>query len=79
VPAEIVSRLASVLPISEQELQRAARIAAGFNVVDESPDTDAVAVVSRFYGSEEVSEDEKAEVTARLLQIIADEMGGGRR
>jgi hypothetical protein len=70
VPAEIVQRLAQVLPISEQELQRAARIAAGFNVVDEPPNAD---VVSRFYGSEDVTEAEKAEVTARLLQIIAEE------
>lgn len=79
VPAEIVTRLAAVLPISEQELQRAARVAAGFNVVDETPDTDAVAVVSRFYGSEDVSEEEKSEVTARLLQIIAEESRRGRR
>jgi hypothetical protein len=36
-------------------------------------------VVSRFYGDETVTEDEKAEVTARLLQIIAEESGRGRR
>jgi hypothetical protein len=47
--------------------------------VDETPDTDAVAVVSRFYGSEDVSEEEKSEVTARLLQIIAEESRRGRR
>lgn len=79
VPAEIVTRLAAVLPISEQELQRAARVAAGFNVVDESPDTDAVGVVSRFYGSDDVSDEEKAEVTRRLLQIISEEGFGNRR
>lgn len=79
VPADIVSGLARGLGMPEQELQRAARVAAGFNVVDESPDTDAVAVVSRFYGSDDVSEEEKAEVTARLLQIIAEESRRGRR
>jgi len=73
VPAEIVSMLASVLPISEQELARAARVAAGYNVVDETPDTDVAAIVSRFYGDEEVTQEEKSEVTARLLQIIAEE------
>jgi hypothetical protein len=78
VPAEIVSRLAAALQTSEQDLQRAARVAAGFNVVDETSDTDAVGVVSRFYGSEDVSEEEKAEVTARLLEIIAEESRRGR-
>lgn len=79
VPPEIVTGLAKVLPISEQELARAARVAAGYNVVDETPDTDVTTVVSRFYGDDAVSPDEKAEVTARLLRIIADETGRNPR
>lgn len=79
IPPEIVSRLAKVLPISEQELARAARIAAGYTVVDEASDTDLPAIVSRFYGDDAVSPDEKAEVTARLLRIIADETGRNPR
>jgi hypothetical protein len=78
VPPEIVTRLAEVLPISEPELARAARIAAGYNVTDDAEGTDVTGVVSRFYGDDTVSEDEKAEVTARLLQIIAEETRRGR-
>lgn len=79
VPPEIVARLAAVLPISEQELARAARVAAGYNVDDEAESTDVARVVSRFYGDETVTEEEKAEVTARLLQIIAEESRRGLR
>jgi hypothetical protein len=80
VPPEIVARLAAVLPISEQELARAARVAAGYNVTDiDEESADVAGVVSRFYGDETVTEDEKAEVTARLLQIIAEESRRGRR
>lgn len=78
VPPDIVSNLAKVLPISEQELSRAARIAAGYNVVDEAGEPDVAAVVSRFYGDEAVSAEQKAEVTARLMQIIAEEIRRGR-
>lgn len=73
VPADIVSGLAKVLPISEADLARAARVAAGYNVVDSSPREDMAAVFSRFLGDTEVSEEEKAEVTARMLEIIAEE------
>lgn len=73
VPADIVSGLAKVLPISEADLARAARVAAGYNTVDPSPWEDMAAVFSRFLGDAEVSEQEKAEVTARVLEIIAEE------
>lgn len=79
VPPEIVAGLAKVLPVSEHELARAARVAAGYNVADETTDTDVPSIVSRFYGDDAVSPDEKAEVTARLLRIIADETGRNTR
>jgi hypothetical protein len=72
VPAEIVRRLASVLPISEEDLARAAQVAAGFNVVDTSS-SDVAFVVARYFGDEEVTEEEKRATTARLLQILAEE------
>jgi hypothetical protein len=72
VPAELVQRLASVLPISEEDLSRAAQVAAGFNVVDTSS-SDVAFVVARYFGDEEVSDEEKRATTARLLQIIAEE------
>lgn len=81
VPPEIVHALAGVLPVSEEELARAARVAAGYNVVEETTQIDAdtvASVVLRFYGSEDVTDEERAEATRRLLTIIADEMGRGR-
>lgn len=72
VPAELVRRLAEVLPISEEDLARAAQVAAGFNVVDTSS-SDVAFVVARYFGNEEVSEEEKRATTARLLQVIAEE------
>jgi len=72
VPAEVVRRLAAVLPVSEEELMRAAQVAAGYNVV-ERPWADVSVVVARFFGDKDVSDQEKQEVSARLLQIIADE------
>lgn len=72
VPPDLVKRLAEVLPVSEDELSHAAQVAAGFNVADSSRE-DVAVVVQRFYGDGEVTEDEKREVTARLLQIIAEQ------
>lgn len=77
VPAETVRRLAEVLrpAISHDELQRAAQTAAGFNVADQG---DPAVVVQRYLGDENVSEEEKQAVTARLLEIIATETRRGR-
>jgi hypothetical protein len=72
VPAEVVRKLAGVLPISEEQLVHAAQVAAGFNVVDTSS-SDVAFVVARYFGDEEVSEEEKRATTARLLQILAEE------
>lgn len=72
VPPDLVKRLAQVLPVSEDELAHAAQVATGYNVVDSSRE-DVAVVVQRFYGDAEVTEDERREVTARLLQIIAEQ------
>lgn len=74
VPPDIVKGLAEALSsvISEDELARAAQAAAGYTVTDTSS-PDVAFVVSRFYGDEGVTDEEKAAVTARLLQIIAEE------
>lgn len=75
VPPEIVKRLSEVLPISHEELARAAQAAAGYNVVTSRPDMQAVA---RFLDSDNVSEEDKVEVVASMAQMIADEMGRRR-
>lgn len=77
VPPELVRRLAAVLPVSEDELSRAAQVAAGFTVVDPEGGPDLAYVASRFYGDEDVTDQEKAAVTARLLQIIAEHSARG--
>lgn len=71
VPPELVARLASVLPISHEELARAAQVAAGYTIQISGADLPTAYV--RFLGNTEVTDDEKREVTARLLQIIAEE------
>lgn len=70
---ELVRALAAVLPISEAELSRAAHVAAGYQVRgDESPDLGYE--VARFLDREDVKDDAKRELTARLAEIIAAEM-----
>lgn len=73
VPPELVDALAEVLPISRAELQRAAQVAAGFDVVEQAPTDDVAATVARFLGDPTVSEQERAAVTAELLRIIAEQ------
>ena len=74
VPPDVVQGLARALApvISEEDLARAAQVAAGFNVMDTSS-SDVAFVVARYFGDEEVSEEEKRATTARLLQILAEE------
>lgn len=74
VPPDVVEGLARALApvVSEEDLARAAQVAAGFNVVDTSS-SDVAFVVARYFGDEEVSEEEKRATTARLLQILAEE------
>jgi hypothetical protein len=71
VPPELVARLAAVLPVSHEELSQAAQVAAGYNL--RVPGSDLPTAYARFLGDHDVDEGEKREVTARLLQIIADE------
>jgi hypothetical protein len=47
-------------------------VAAGFNVVDDAR-PDVGVVLQRFFGDARVGEAAKREVTARLLQIIAEQ------
>src|SRR4051812_41446456 len=71
VPPDLVARLAKVLPISHEELAQAAQVAAGYNL--QVPGSDLPTAYARFLGDHLVADNEKHEVTARLLQIIADE------
>lgn len=79
VPAELVDRLATVLPVGADELRRAAQVAAGFTVQVETGRADVPAMLVRYLGDEEVSEAEKLETASRLLQIIAEQTAGLRR
>lgn len=72
VPPELIDRLATVLG-HKKELTRAAEAAAGFTVVEDDPSTEITVMVQRFYSSEEPSEEQRAEVTTRLLQILSEE------
>jgi hypothetical protein len=80
VPPELVRRLAAVFralgnppPVDEDQLAQAARVAAGFDVVDTSspnvPD-----MVQRFYGDENVTDEQKRAVTRQLMKILAEEI-----
>lgn len=72
VPFYIVERLAAVLPVSQEELAAAARVAAGYSVREDEPGPELTYMVQRFYDDEDISPEEQARVTARLLQIIAE-------
>lgn len=61
----------TVLPISYEELSQAAQLAAGFTV--RVPGADLPTAYARFLGDHDVDESEKSQITARILQIIADE------
>jgi hypothetical protein len=71
VPPELVERLAKVMPISHEELARAAQVAAGYNVDVSSLDLPAAA--ARYFDDREVPDGQRALVVARLLEIIADD------
>ena len=77
VPVEVIQKLASVLPITEEELSRAAAVSAGYNVVEKDlydlRPSDVSYVVARFFGSEEVTDAERQAVTAEILRIVADQ------
>lgn len=77
VPVEMIQKLASVLPITEEELSRAAAVAAGYNVVEKDlydlKPSDVSYVVARFFGDEEVTDAERQAVTAEILRIVAEQ------
>ena len=80
VPPELVRRLAAVFremsnppPVDEDGLAQAAHVAAGFDVVDTSA-PDVSHVVQRFYGDENVTEEQKRAVTQQLMKILAEEI-----
>lgn len=81
VPAELVTRLAEVLRpvISEDELLRAAQVAAGFTVQVDTGDPDIPGMLVRYLGDQEVTEEEKQATASRLLQIIAEQSARARR
>lgn len=76
VPLEIVRALAAVLPITEDELMRAAQVAAGYQAqgsgADDVPDYGYE--VARFLDSDDVSEEDKAALALRLSEILADHL-----
>jgi DNA-binding transcriptional ArsR family regulator len=73
VPDEIIRKLAAVLPISEDELRDAARVAAGYQVEGNvTGDRDYGYEVARFLDSDDVSEADKAELAVRLQQILTE-------
>jgi hypothetical protein len=73
VPPDIVKALAAVLPVSESDLMRAAQTAAGYRATL-TDDRDLGYDVARFLGDEKVSEDEKARLRVRLMQILTEEL-----
>lgn len=73
IPAELVEKLSDVLPVGRDVLQRAAQVAAGFTEVIETGREDIPTLLVRYLGDAEVTEQEKAETTARLLQVLAEQ------
>lgn len=71
VPPDLVERLAPVLNITHEELARAAQVAAGYNVDVSVMDLPAAA--ARFFGDEDVTDEQRAAVAGRLLEIIAED------
>lgn len=71
VSAEIVRKLAAVLPVSEAELMRAAQVAAGYQVTEDMPDLGQTVVR---YLSQPLSREERMRTLARLQEILAEEM-----
>ena len=73
VDAALVQKLAAVLPLTEGDLMRAAQVAAGYQVrSDDVPDLGYE--VARFLDRDDVNDDDKRELTARLAEIVAAEM-----
>lgn len=74
VPPHVVEGLAKALApvVSLEELQRAAQVAAGFNVAVDLVGVDLA--VARFYEDETIDEESRAAMTARLMTILAEQV-----
>src|SRR3954453_11285999 len=72
VGRELIQALARVLPVEEEELVRAAQVAAGYTVQEQFPDLGAAVV--GFLGDGEVSDRDKRRLRARLADILLEEM-----
>jgi hypothetical protein len=73
IDPKLVRAVAAVLPINEAERSRAAHVAAGYQVRgDEIPDLGYE--VARFLDRDDVDDEAKRELTARLAEIVAAEM-----
>lgn len=73
VSPDLIRALAQVLPISEEDLTRAAQVAGGYQTQSEELPDLGYAVV-RYLGREDVTEEDKRRLTARLAEIIAEEI-----
>lgn len=78
VPLDLVPLLASVLPIEEADLARAAQVAAGFDVRLPLGEVSPLQAVVRFCGDAEVSEADKDALRQQLLRFLADDMSRPR-
>lgn len=75
VPPDILVKLHSALRevVTLKELEDAARRSAGYQQIEERPTrSDVTYMVARFYGDTEVTDAERADVTSRLLAILAE-------
>ena len=75
VDAEIVTKLAKVLHISESDLMRAAQEAAGYQVREDDvvdPMAYVLDAVQTFYGNASIDRGQREKVTASILRTIAD-------
>lgn len=71
IPPEHVRKLAAVLPVSEAELMRAAQVATGYEVSDETLPDLGQAVVRYLEGA---TPEERRRTVARLAEILTDEL-----
>jgi transcriptional regulator with XRE-family HTH domain len=77
VDADIVRKLAAVLPVDEADLMRAAQEAAGYRVREDAvvdPVAYVLDAVHAFYGNASIDQGQRDKVTAEILRIIADRM-----
>lgn len=72
VPRDIIAKLARVLPVDENDLLRAAQVAAGYQVAEtDLPDLGQTIVR---YLRQDLTREERMRTLARLQEILAEEM-----